>query len=168
MESTQARERLEERMISTRKKLSALTIAAAGVIGAFGTITVPAIAEAAPLTAPLHASAPSAGELRAKLAVVFNTGASRGARAAELETGEAGLPVFDTAAALIAIAPPSWRWNVVGPVTVNGDTAYATLTTSTDGYDPWNFDLSWKQIGGTWKLSRESICTIGNFVGQGC
>ncbi|MCP2289378.1 hypothetical protein ACFYT3_19935 [Nocardia amikacinitolerans] len=155
-------------MISTRKKLGAVAFAAATLIGAFGTVTTAAIAEAAPITAPLQTKAPSTGELRAKMALLFNAGAPRAARAAELETGEAGLPTFDTAATLIAIAPPSWRWDITGPVTVNGDTLSAVLYTATDGYEPWTFDLTWKQIDGTWKLSRESVCTIGNFVGQGC
>ncbi|MEU2257142.1 hypothetical protein [Nocardia xishanensis] len=155
-------------MISTRKKLGAVAFAAAALVGAFGTVTTAAIAEAAPITAPLRTSAPSTGELRAKMAVLFNAGASRSARAAELENGEAGLPAFDAASALIAIAPASWRWDVVGPVSVNGDTLSAVLYTATDGYEPWTFDLTWKQIDGTWKLSRESVCTIGNFVGQGC
>lgn len=155
-------------MISTRKKLGAVAFAAATLVGAFGTVTTAAIAEAAPITAPLQTKAPSTGELRAKMALLFNAGAPRTARAAELETGAAGLGVFDTAATLIAIAPPSWRWDITGPVTVNGDTLSAVLYTATEGYEPWTFDLTWKQIDGTWKLSRESVCTIGNFVGQGC
>ncbi|MEV6391624.1 hypothetical protein [Nocardia xishanensis] len=155
-------------MISTRKKLGTVAFAAAALVGAFGTVTTAAIAEAAPITVQLRTNVPSTGQLRAKMAVLFNTGAPRAARAAELENGEAGLPAFDTAASLIAIAPPSWRWDIVGPVSVNGDTLSAVLYTATDGYEPWTFDMTWKQIDGTWKLSYESVCTIGNFVGQGC
>lgn len=150
---------------TTRKTLAALAIAAAafaGTLGAVATTAVvnPGIAQAAPV--------PSTGELRGKIATLFNAGASRSARAAELETGEAGLPAFDRAAALIAIAPPSWRYDVVGPVTVDGDTLNATIFTATDGYEPWTFPVSWRNVGGTWKLTQESICTIGNFVGSGC
>ncbi|MBF6204449.1 hypothetical protein IU483_09985 [Streptomyces gardneri] len=126
------------------------------------------VAEAAPLVTPLHAKAPGTGELRAKMAVHLNGGASRSARAAELENGEAGLPAFDRAAALIAVAPASRRWDVVGPVSVDGDVLYAELLTSTDGYEPWYFDLPWRQVGGSWKLTQDSVCTIGNFVGAGC
>ncbi|MFR9752296.1 hypothetical protein ACL02S_14840 [Nocardia sp. 004] len=155
-------------MISTRKKLGALAFAAAALVGTFGSVTTTTLAGATPLITQVRAEAPSVGELNTKMGILFNTGASRAARAAELETGAAGLPVFDTAATLISLAPASWRWYVSGPVTVSGNTASATLVTATDGYDPWTFPLTWKQIDGTWKLSRESVCTIGNFVGQGC
>ncbi|MFI7671170.1 hypothetical protein [Nocardia sp. NPDC049526] len=156
-------------MIGTaRKTVSALAIAAATLVGTFGAVTTAPVANAAPSIAPRQVATPSTGELRTKVAVLFNTGASRSARAAELETGEAGLPAFDRAATLIAIAPPSWRWDIVGPVSVDGDLLNAKLFTSTDGYEPWTFDLSWKLIGGSWKLTQESVCTIGNFVGAGC
>jgi hypothetical protein len=67
---------------------------------------------------------------------------------------EAGLPALDRAAALIAVAPASWRWDVVGPVSVDGDALYAKLPTSTDGYEPWYFGLSRRQVGGTWNSPR--------------
>ncbi|WP_280400611.1 hypothetical protein [Nocardia carnea] len=155
-------------MISTRNKLAALSFAAAATLGTLGIAGPAALAQAAPISAPRLTAAPTAGELKAKMGVLFNINAPRSARAAELETGEAGLRAFDAAAALIAIAPPSWRWDIPGPVTVTGDTAAAGLVTTTEGYEPWTFDLTWKQIGGTWKLSHESVCTIGNFVGTGC
>lgn len=151
----------------SRKALGALAVSAAVLTGGLGTVATAAVAQAAPLTTPLHAAAPSQGELRAKAGVLLNVNAPRSARAAELETGEAGLPAFDRAAALIAIAPASWRWDVVN-VSDGGDTVYAQLLTATDGYDPWYFDLSWRQVGGTWKLTQESVCNIGNFVGTGC
>ncbi|MFD0365993.1 hypothetical protein ACFQZZ_31525 [Nocardia sp. GCM10030253] len=152
----------------SRKTLGAIAVAAATLTGAIGTVVTTTVAEAAPLVTPLRTNALSTGELRAKLAVVFNARAPRAVRAAELETGEAGLPAFDRAAALIAIAPASWRWDVVGPVSVDGDVLYAKLLTSTAGYEPWTFDVSWRQVNGTWKLTQESVCTIGNFVGAGC
>ncbi|NKY30156.1 hypothetical protein [Nocardia gamkensis] len=152
----------------SRKTLGALAVAASVLTGALGTVATTAVAQAAPLVTPMHAKAPGTGELRAKMAVLFNAGASRSARAAELENGEAGLAAFDRAAALIAVAPASWRWDVVGPVSVDGDVLSAKLLTSTEGYEPWYFDLSWRQVGGTWKLTQESVCTIGNFVGAGC
>ncbi|WP_280240973.1 hypothetical protein [Nocardia abscessus] len=152
----------------SRKTIGAIAVAASVLTGALGTVAMSTVAEAAPLVTPLRTKAPGTGELRAKMAVLFNAGASRSARAAELETGEAGLPAFDRAAALISVAPASWRWDVVGPVSVDGDVVYAKLLTSTEGYEPWYFDMSWRQVDGTWKLTRESVCTIGNFVGTGC
>ncbi|WP_069161984.1 hypothetical protein [Nocardia altamirensis] len=153
---------------TSRKTLGAIAVAAAVLTGTLGTVATSTVAQAAPLVAPLHAKAPGTGELRAKVAILFNVNAPRATRAAELENGEAGLGAFDRAAALIAIAPASWRWDVVGPVTVDGDLVNARLLTSTDGYEPWYFELSWRQVGGTWKLTKESVCTIGNFVGTGC
>lgn len=150
-------------MGTTRKTLGALAIA---LTAAAGTVTSTAVATAAPIVTQVH-QAPSAGELNAKMGLILNGSASRSARAAELETGEAGLATFDTAAALISVAPSSWRYQVVNP-SVQGDMIYAQLLTATDGYEPWYFDVSWKNIDGTWKLTRESQCTIGNFVGMGC
>ncbi|MEV6427921.1 hypothetical protein [Nocardia sp. NPDC051463] len=152
----------------SRKTLGAIAVAAATLTGALGTVATSAVAEAAPVTAPMRTNTPGTAELRAKLAVLFNAGAPRAARAAELESGAAGLPAFDRAAALIAIAPASWRWDVTGPVSVNGDVLSAKLSTSTPGYEPWTFDMSWRQVDGSWKLTQESVCTIGNFVGAGC
>ncbi|WP_054815851.1 hypothetical protein [Nocardia arizonensis] len=151
----------------SRKTLGALAIAASVLTGTAGAVVAASVAQAAPLVTPLHASGPGQGELRAKVGVLLNVNAPRSARAAEVETGEAGLPAFDRAAALIAIAPASWRWDVVN-VSDGGDTIYAQLLTATDGYDPWYFDLSWRRVGGTWKLTQESVCNIGNFVGTGC
>ncbi|MET7768735.1 hypothetical protein [Nocardia sp. NPDC005366] len=157
----------------SRKTLGAIAIAASVLTGGLGavattSVATASVATAAPSTAPLRANTPGVGELRAKVSILLNAGGSRSARAAELETGEAGLPAFDRAATLIAIAPAGWRWDVVGPVTSDGDLVYAQLLTATDGYEPWYFDLSWRQVGGTWKLTQESVCTIGNFVGTGC
>ncbi|WP_068273909.1 hypothetical protein [Aldersonia kunmingensis] len=136
------------------------TVGALAIVGA-------ALAGTAVSTAGVASAAPSNGELRAKVATVLNVGASRAARGAELVNGEADLPAFDRAGALIAIAPASWHFDVVG-ATENGDTINATLLTSTAGYEPWPFPVSWKLINGQWKLSHESTCTIGNFVGTGC
>ncbi|MBL1077229.1 hypothetical protein JK358_22780 [Nocardia sp. 2] len=155
-------------MSSKRIRFGALAFAAAAVLGTVGSVTTATVANAAPAFSPMRAQAPSTGELRSGLAVAFNANASRAARAAELEGGESGLPAFDRAAMLISIAPASWRWDVTGPVTQNGDVTSAVLYTATDGYEPWTFDVTWKLIDGKWKFSRESTCTIANFVGASC
>lgn len=154
-------------MLSTASKKVA-TLAAAALIGAFGTAAVAAPALAAPVTNGLHAAAPGTGELKAKLQTAMNTGAPRAARAAELEAGEAGLPLLDQVGGAMAAAPPSFRWNVVGPVTENGDTLGAQLQTAVDGFEPFYFDLSWRQIDGTWKLTRESECTVASVAFLPC
>ncbi|MEV2218831.1 hypothetical protein AB0E01_03000 [Nocardia vinacea] len=165
-------------MLSTRNRpvarlaAAAFSLTAAAVIGAFGTVATVAPATAAPIGAPIGApmrtATPGLGELKAKLQLVLNTGASRSARAAELEAGEAGLSLVDQVGTVMASAPPSFRWNVIGPLNVSGDLLTAQLTTAIDGWDPWYFDLSWKQIDGTWKLTREAECTIASVAMLPC
>ncbi|WP_280490704.1 hypothetical protein [Nocardia farcinica] len=154
-------------MLSTAHKKVA-TLAAAALIGAFGAATVAAPATAAPVTAPQRAQAPSAGELKAKLQTAINTGAAPSVRAAELEAGEAGLPLMDQVAAAMAATPPSFRWTILGPTSVSGDTLTAQLQTAVDGFDPFYFDLTWVQIDGTWKLTRESQCTVASVAFLPC
>ncbi|WP_433661673.1 hypothetical protein ACQPW1_05545 [Nocardia sp. CA-128927] len=154
--------------ITGKKPVAAIALAAATLMGALGSVAVATPASAAPIVAPLHASAPGTGELKAKLQVALNTGAPRVARAAELEAGEAGLPLVDQVGTAMAATPPSFRWNILGPVTVNGDILGATLETAVDGYDPFHFDLTWKNIDGTWKLTREAECTVASVAFLPC
>ncbi|MEU2034701.1 hypothetical protein [Nocardia amamiensis] len=151
---------------TTRTK--AAMLAAVALFGAFGTVAATVPATAAPLTAPLHAAAPGPGELKAKLQTAINTGAARSVRAAELEAGEAGLPLLDQVGAAMASAPPSFRWTILGPVSVNGNVLSAQLQTAVDGFDPFYFTLTWKQIGGTWKLTREAECTVASVAFLPC
>ncbi|MEU0504034.1 hypothetical protein [Nocardia sp. NPDC005998] len=161
-------------MFSTRNKpvaraaTAVFSLAAAAAIGAFGTVATAVPATAAPIGAPMRTAAPGVGELKAKLQLVFNTGAGRSARAAELEAGEAGLGLVDQIGTVMAAAPSSFRWDVLGPVNVSGDLLNAQLTTAIDGWDPWYFDLSWKQIDGTWKLTREAECTLAGVAMLPC
>lgn len=155
-------------MTSMKMRFGALAVAGAALFGAFGTVATVSVAQAAPITAPLRTQAPTTGELRAKLAVAFNTNAARATRAAELESGEAGLPAFDRAAVLISLAPADWHWDVVGPVNYTDNVITAVLYTATSGYEPWTFSATWKKIDGTWKFSRESTCEIASFVGASC
>ncbi|MFI9506261.1 hypothetical protein [Nocardia sp. NPDC052566] len=147
-----------------RMTTAMLSLSAAALIGAFGAV---APATAAPLT-PMHTSAPGTGELKSKLQLALNTGAARSARANELEAGEAGIGLVDQVGTVMAAAPPSFKWNIVGPVNVSGDTLTAQLTTSVDGWDPWFFDVSWKQIDGTWKLTRQGECTVASVAMLPC
>lgn len=158
-------------MITTNTPLrriaaAAFALAAAATVG-FGTVATAAPALAAPVSAPMRTQLAPA-DLDAKLRLVVNTGADRGARAAELEAGEAGLPLADQIAGAMAAAPPSFRWSVLGPVTVNGDILNAQLQTAVDGYDPFYFNLTWKQIDGTWKLTREAQCTLASVAFLPC
>lgn len=68
----------------------------------------------------------------------------------------------------MAAAPPSFRWTILGPVSVNGDTLSAKLQTAVDGFDPFQFNLTWRQLDGTWKLTRESECTVASVAFLPC
>ncbi|RDI64575.1 hypothetical protein [Nocardia pseudobrasiliensis] len=148
-----------------RAAAAAFSLAAAVFAGTTAT-AVPAAA--APIMAPVHAAAPGLGELTAKLQLVLDTGASRAQRANELEAGEAGLPLVDQVGTVMAATPPSFRWELQGPVDVQGDTLTAGLQTSVDGYEPWHFQLTWRQIDGTWKLTREAECVVASIAVLPC
>ncbi|WP_083874006.1 hypothetical protein [Nocardia paucivorans] len=127
---------------------------------AFGTTLVAAPSTAAPIVSPLHTQAPAAGELTAKLAVAVDRGAPAAARAAELESGAAGLPTMDKIADLLAAAP-GLKYQVVNPV-VSGDRIDAQLLVTTPGYPDFTYNVAWRQIDGTWKLTRDSECAIAS------
>ncbi|MFI5535674.1 hypothetical protein ACIA5H_04700 [Nocardia sp. NPDC051900] len=139
-------------------------VVSAAFAGMVGTVT-PAVA--APLVAPLHAQAPGAGELTAKLRVAINTGAARSTRAAELESGDAGVATMDKIAGLLAVSPPSLRYNVINPST-SGDRVDAQLLITTEGYPDFTYDVSWKQIDGTWKLTRQAECSLASALALSC
>ncbi|MEU7631034.1 hypothetical protein AB0C34_13760 [Nocardia sp. NPDC049220] len=147
----------------TRLAATAVALAAA-LVGTAGAVA-PAVA--APLVAPLHAQAPGAGELTAKLRVAINTGAARGTRAAELESGDAGVATMDKIAGLLAAAPPSLRYSVINPST-SGDRIDAQLLVTTEGYPNFTYDVSWKQIDGTWKLTRAAECSLASALALSC
>ncbi len=149
-------------------RTAAAAVLAAAAIATTGAVAAPALASAAPF-APMRtqAPAPAAGELRGVLATALDPGNGPAARAAVLESGAAGLPLFDTLATLLAIAPPSFRWDVTG-AGVNGDVAYGTLYTATDGYEPWTTSLEFKYLDGRWKLSQQGQCALAAFLQQAC
>ncbi|MEC3913373.1 hypothetical protein [Nocardia sp. CDC160] len=153
-------------MIKNMRRIAAAAVAVAAVLGGAAATVAPA--SALPVVAPVKAANPGVGELQSKLALVLNTGADRTARAAELEAGEAGLPLIDQVGTVIAAAPPSFKWAVQGPVNVSGDTMTAGLQTSIEGYEPWNFTLTWREIDGTWKLTREAECTVAGIAMLPC
>ncbi|WP_024800461.1 hypothetical protein [Nocardia sp. BMG51109] len=143
---------------------AAFALAAAVFVGGVGT-AVPAVA--APAIAPVHAAAPGIGELQTKLQLVLDPGASRSARANELEAGEAGLPLVDKVGGVMATVP-GFQWQAVEPVTVNGDQLTHNLQIKVPGFDAMFIELSWKDIDGNWKLTRESECTIAYYANQPC
>ncbi|MFE7796329.1 hypothetical protein [Nocardia sp. NPDC057440] len=160
-------------MTSTPKKplaritATAFALTAAAIVGATGIVVTAAPAAAAPLVAPLRVEAPGASQLTAKLGVALNMRAARATRAAELESGEAGVATMDKIGGLLLAAPPSLRYNVFGP-SVSGDRIDAQLRVSTEGYPDFTYDVSWKQIDGSWKLTRESECSLASALALSC
>ncbi|MBB5912928.1 hypothetical protein BJY24_001795 [Nocardia transvalensis] len=152
-------------MINIKSRgLAAFSLAAAVFVGGVATAT-PALAT--PVVAPVHAAAPGVGELQSKLQLVLDPGASRSARANELEAGEAGLPLVDNVGGVMA-SVPGFQWQAVGPVNVNGDQLTHNLQINVPGFDAMFIELSWKDIDGNWKLTRESECTIAYYANQPC
>ncbi|MGO4616282.1 hypothetical protein AB4305_18585 [Nocardia sp. 2YAB30] len=144
---------------------AAFALTAATLVGFAGAATA---TPSATLPGIQLAAAPAPAELQAKLGLLLNKGAARADRAAELEVGEAGLPIIDQVSSLIATLP-GYQWSIVGPVNVRGDYLTAELKTVATGYDDMPLvDLSWRQIDGKWKLSRESLCTIAGFAALPC
>lgn len=132
-----------------KRSFAAASLAVAAV---FAPVTVAVVATApAAIAAP---ATPSVGELQGKLTAAMN-GSS-----AELESGNAGslVVVRDTVNRI-----PGYRWSVAGPVSVDGDTLYATLNSQLGDYI-YPIPVTWKNVNGTWKLSQESESTLVGYA----
>ncbi|MFI1914969.1 hypothetical protein [Nocardia sp. NPDC020380] len=152
---------------TTRKKLGAAVIAVAATLGGL-TVAAGAPAQALPIAAPIRAAQPGLGDLQSQLQLLLNTGASRSDRANQLEAGEAGLPLLDQIGGVMNTVP-SLEWTLAGPVSTNGDTTTANLQVSVAGYGTFpNIELTWREIDGTWKLTKDSECSIAYYAGLGC
>ncbi len=123
------------------RRLFAGSMAAAAIVVSAGSIAV--------VTAPTAIAAPAApspGELQGKLQSALN------GNSAELESGDSSqLSVVTQRISQI----PGYSWDVSGPVNVDGGVLSATLHSRLGTYD-YPVLLTWKDIGGTWKLSQES------------
>ncbi|MCX4093141.1 hypothetical protein [Nocardia sp. alder85J] len=126
-------------------------------------------AAAAPAVATVHADAgsPGSAELTNKLGVAINTGLPRSTRANELESGDSGVGVMDKVADTLALSPPTLHWDVVG-ANQSGDRIDATLRVLTPGYPDFAYPIHWVRVGDSWKLSQDSVCTIGAAVAASC
>ncbi|MEU1426363.1 hypothetical protein ABZ412_04705 [Nocardia sp. NPDC005746] len=110
-------------------------------------LLAPAVAVVATAPAAVATPAtPSTGELQGKLQAALN------GSAAELESGDAS-QIVNVAQVIQRI--PGYSWDVSGPVSVDGDVLSATLNSRLGSY-AFPFSVTWKNVGETWKLSRES------------
>lgn len=124
----------------------------------------PAVQEQPQATAP---TALSEGQLKAKLQILFSN-APEDQKAAELESGSRAFATLETVKTAVNTAGPVFKWNVVGPVQLNGTVLSAQLEAITPGFPAQYSPLSWKWIDGTWKLSNESVCTVGALAFAKC
>ncbi|WP_280267705.1 hypothetical protein [Nocardia wallacei] len=152
-------------MPALASRTAAALLLAAAACTSVAVSATPALA--APVVAPMHSAAPSVGELQSKLEVLLDTGAPRANRAAELEAGEAGLGMADQIANVVN-SVPGFHWNAAGPVNVNGDTLTHQLQFGSPGFEGYSLELSWREIDGAWKLTRESECQLGTYAGVPC
>ncbi|MFE3542403.1 hypothetical protein ACFXK0_05465 [Nocardia sp. NPDC059177] len=149
-----------------RATTAAFALTAAAILGTAGTLATAAPALAAPSIVHTTA-APSDGQLQSKLHLVLNTGASRAARANELENGEAGLALMDQLGGVMA-AVPGFAWTVSGAWT-EGASTYANLLVTVPGFGTFPpIAIDWVDIDGTWKLTTESQCTIAYYASLSC
>ncbi len=140
-----------------------------GGTGTGGTqTTTPA---AGTMTQPAAAAAPTAltpGQLNTKVKLIMNTGASRSARADELEGGAQALSSVDQVAEMLRVSGAGFSYKMNGPVQVNGTTMTATLQMSLVGNGSRYKQLSWVWKGGKWKLSNASVCVIAAYAMLKC
>ncbi|WP_194816708.1 hypothetical protein [Nocardia sp. XZ_19_385] len=115
-------------------------------VGAAVVVTAP-VAVAAP-------AAPSPAELQGKLQAALN------GSAAELESGDTS-KIRNVGQVISQI--PGYNWDVSGPVTVDGDVLSATLNSRLGEYS-YPIPVTWKNVGGTWKLSRESEELLASYA----
>ncbi len=121
--------------------------------------------QAAPSALP--AAAPQAltvGQLNTKIKLLMNTGASRAARANELQAGARGLGSVDGVANLLRISGAGFTYQMIDPVTVNGTTMSATLQMTLVGQGSKTQPLKWVWSGSDWKLSNKSTCDVAGLA----
>ncbi|MGC4933375.1 hypothetical protein ACLQ3C_06800 [Gordonia sp. DT30] len=111
----------------------------------------------------------SAAQLTTKVKVAMNTGASRTARAAELQGGQRALTSVDAVARLMAAYPDAgFSYQIVGPVAVNATTQTAQLQMSLVGNGSRYKPMKWIWLDDKWKLSNESVCVIAAYAMVPC
>lgn len=131
-----------------------------------GATAAPAPTAVAPAAAPT-AVAPQAlspGQLNTKVRLLMNTGASRAARADELESGARGLGPVDAVANVLRVSGAGFTYQMIAPVTVSGNSMTATLQMSLVGQGSRTRALTWVWTGDKWKLSDRSTCDVAGLA----
>ncbi|CRK50882.1 conserved hypothetical protein [Rhodococcus sp. RD6.2] len=126
----------------------------------------PAAAPAA--AAPAGPTTPELSTLNGLLMEGLAPGTSDAALASGLEGGSAGVPTVRGVGNALNLASGVYKWNLEGPVAVDGDVARAQLTTSLMGGTPGRATLKWYWIDGQWKLSNDSLCFMAHRAMVSC
>lgn len=111
---------------------------------------------------------PTVAQLQNDLDVLVG-GGPNSEKAKRLEGGQRAVNQAQPVVMLLQrFKPLGFSFDVVGPVTVNGNTAKATLELKSPGYQPARMPVYWVWQNGQWKLSNRSICDIGSYAQIPC
>lgn len=123
-----------------------------------------------PATQPTVA-APQAltpGQLNTKVRLIMNTGASRAARASELQAGARALGPVDQVAQMLRVSGAGFTYRIIGPVQLSGNSMSATLQMSLVGNGSRNRPMTWVWMDNKWKLSNKSTCDVASYALAPC
>ena len=138
-------------------------IATAPAAGGTAAPAEPTVAPA-PATQAAAPQALSPGQLNTKIRLIMNTGASRAARADELEAGARALGPVDAVANVLRVSGAGFTYQMIAPVTVSGNSMTATLQMSLVGQGSRTRALTWVWTGDKWKLSDRSTCDVAGLA----
>lgn len=117
---------------------------------------------------PTSRPTPTVGQLQGDLNSLVG-GGSAAQKGQRLEGGQRAATQAQPIVLLLQrFKPLGFTYRVVGPVSVNGNTAKATLELRSPGYQPARMPVYWVWKDGQWKLSNRSICDIGSYAQIPC
>ncbi|EGD54950.1 hypothetical protein [Gordonia neofelifaecis] len=111
---------------------------------------------------------PTAAQLQADLDFL-GSGASNAQKAERLEGGSRAV---GQAQGILSLAkkfkPMGLTYQIVDPVTMNGQTASARMKLASPGYQPNYMTLKWVWKDGRWKMTNQSVCALGAYANIPC
>ncbi|ROZ99342.1 hypothetical protein [Gordonia sp. OPL2] len=117
---------------------------------------------------PTSRPTPTVGQLQGDLNALVG-GGSAAQKGQRLEGGQRAATQAQPIVLLLQrFKPLGFTYRVVGPVSVTGNTAKATLELRSPGYQPARMPVYWVWKDGQWKLSNRSICDIGSYAQIPC
>ncbi|WP_107658774.1 hypothetical protein [Nocardia suismassiliense] len=145
------------------------TIASVAAVTTGAAVVNAPIASAAPGEL-ITAEVPTVGQLDDQVAFLIELPGSDAAKADHMEGGMGAVVVARTLYNLGWYRAPLGSNEITGPETHNGDVHTAWLRSKSVGKPDLVAEVTWKRIGGVWKLSNNSVCTGVQAVGlaTGC